>query len=184
MGKCAKWYPQATDQLAWIHDFNLVWGMVPGAHDVCNQMLQEQELESAANWDRPKAANELRHVWDERNLQNGMRDATKGRASRTAFHTEPTFDDETPDSNKRTRTGTHGNQKGNRKQQKRICWACEQPGHEAPRCFLVLDDKKKLERVEDEVKQRFDEQMKEKEFRQRVEKLRKALKTILEVNSE
>ena len=36
MGKCAKWYPQATDQLAWIHDFNLVWGMVLDAHDVCN----------------------------------------------------------------------------------------------------------------------------------------------------
>ena len=142
MKDCDRWYKSASDNESWTGDFNLIWRTVPEAYGVCGRLLTPQDLSSENRWSRGTATNRLRQAWDTRNQMAGMKEAGRPRQTRATFHvdrqSEPTFDGKP--TNDKKRKGSDEGQGTSPKLSKRICWGCDQPGHPAFECILILGE--------------------------------------------
>ena len=89
MGECKIWCPSLHE--IWISDFNLVWGEVPGAKFLCNQMRLDEKKGQSSEWSIYKASQELQDAWDEKSVWGEMRTSGRTPIFKAAFAVEPRY---------------------------------------------------------------------------------------------
>lgn len=188
MSECKKWSPaQYSD---WASDFNLVWGEVPGAKQLCDQLKKAETNGKMDKWDINKASLELKQAWDQRVIRSGMRIAGKPRTTRAVFATDVRFnglngtiEEDTEQtaqdrSGPRKRAATDSLQRPSYKRPARTttrvqCWGCKGP-HPHFYCPLVMGSNRKKINIPRYNQQIFQKRMMDPTFADKIKKLREA----------
>jgi hypothetical protein len=204
MGDCERWHPALHGE--WAVDFNLAWGEVPGAKWVCHKLVDARRNGQMELWDIYRAARELRQDWEDESSRTGMKNAGKGKTTRSTFGTFPKFDgkgaDTPPDEHRETETpqpladttiversrnrsasrkraGTGSTQKeGETRGQKKSQRKCWGCGgpHIDFKCPLITNYNPFKTKIQTEWKETFDKKMTDRTFEKKVELIRDANK--------